>query len=70
MSIRDIHKEEYYSMDWKVLKWINGKALNQCEVVKPVGSMSKFGPSKTRCTLLIGSRNDFIRSGFDALRNE
>jgi hypothetical protein len=64
------YKEQYYSMALKVMTLINGKALDQCEVVKPVGSVSKFGPAGTQYPLLIGSRIDFVRSGGDALRKE
>lgn len=42
--------------------WIKGKALEQCEVVKPVVAVSEFGPAGTHCPLLI------VRSGSDALR--
>ena len=60
----------YYSMVMKCELWINGKALDQCEVVKPVVAVSKFGPSGTHCPLLIGSKIDFVHSDGDAIRYE
>ena len=48
------HKEQYYSMLLKCLAWINGKALEQYELVKPVVTVSEFGPSGTRYPGRIG----------------
>jgi hypothetical protein len=48
------HKERYYSLSMKCKAWINSKALDQCEVVKPVIPVIKFGPVGTYCPLLIG----------------
>ena len=42
------HMEQYYSMSMKCQAWINGKARKQYEPVKPVVSVSEFGPSRTR----------------------
>ena len=42
------HKKQYYGMLLKCLAWINGKALEQYEVVKPVVILSKYGPAATR----------------------
>ena len=42
------HMEQYYSMLLKCLAWINGMALEQYEVVKPVVISSKYGPDETR----------------------
>ena len=41
------HKEQYYSMLLKCLNWINWKARDQYEVVKPVVILSKYGPAAT-----------------------
>ena len=57
-------------MTSKFKAWLNGKARDQYEVVKPVVTVGKFGPAGTRCTLPIGSRIDCVRSGGDSLRNE
>jgi len=37
------HKEQYYSMSLKCMAWINGKDQDQCEVVQPFVTVSKFG---------------------------
>ena len=37
--------EQYYNMLLKCLACINGKALEQYEVVKPVVKFSRFGPA-------------------------
>jgi hypothetical protein len=42
------HMEQYYSMSMKCQALINGKACEQYEAVKPVVSVSEFGPSRTR----------------------
>ena len=53
------------------MAWINGKARDKCEIVKPVVPVSKFGTAGSQCPLLIGSRIDFVRSGVgETLRNE
>jgi hypothetical protein len=59
-----IQKERYYSMLLKSLLWINGKALDQCEVKKPALAMSSFGPKGTPRPLLIGAI-DYIHRGGD-----
>ena len=41
-------KEQYDSMLLKCLALINGKALEQYEVVKPVVILTKYGPAATR----------------------
>jgi hypothetical protein len=41
------HMERYYSMLLKCLAWINGKALEQYEAVKPVVKFSLLGPTAT-----------------------
>ena len=56
-------KERYYSMVLKCLVWINGKPMNQCEVVKPAFAVSEFGPKGTTCPLLIDAKIDYIRRG-------
>ena len=40
-DVNQTHKEQYYSMLLKCLAWINGEALEQYEVVKPV-ILSKY----------------------------
>ena len=40
--------EPYYGMSMKCQAWINGKARDQYEAVKPVVSVSEFVPSRTR----------------------
>jgi len=64
------HKVRYYSMVMKCEAWINGKALDQCEVVKPVVAVREFGPAGMHCPLLIGSKIDFVRSGGDVLMSQ
>ena len=39
--------EQYYSMSMKCQAWINGKAREQYEAVKPVVSVNEFGLSRT-----------------------
>ena len=36
------HMEQYYSMSMKCQAWMNGKARDQYESVKPVVSVSEF----------------------------
>jgi hypothetical protein len=43
-DVNQRHMEQYYSMLFKCLAWINGKALEQYEVVKTVVILSKYGP--------------------------
>ena len=57
------HEERYYSMVLKCLVWINRKALDQCEVVKPAVAVSEFGLKGTPCPLLIGAMIAYIRRG-------
>jgi len=47
-DVNQRHVEQYYSMLLKFLAWINGKALEQYEVVKHVVILSKYGPAATR----------------------
>jgi len=56
------HKEQYYSMLLKCLAWINGKARDQYEVVKPVIILSKYGPAATRYPGRIRHMIESIRS--------
>ena len=44
-DVNQRHMEQYYSM---LLKWMNGKPLEQYEFVKPVVILSKYGPAATR----------------------
>jgi len=41
-DVNQSHKEQYYSMILKSLAWINGKAREQYEVVKPVVTLRKY----------------------------
>ena len=41
-AVNQRHKEQYYSMRLKCLARINGKALEQYEVVKPVFTLGKY----------------------------
>jgi len=41
------HMKRYYSMLLKCLAWINGKALEHYEAVKPVVKFSLLGPAAT-----------------------
>ena len=56
-------KELYYSMVLKCLVGIKGKALDQCEAVKPAVAVSEFQPKGTPSPLLIGAKIDYIRRG-------
>jgi hypothetical protein len=58
------HKEQYYSMLLKCPAWINGKALEQYEVVKPV-KLSKYGPAATRYKVRTRRMIESIRSSVD-----
>ena len=60
-----MQKELYYSMVMKCLVWLNGKALDLREVVKPVVAVIRFGTKGTPCSLLIGAKIDYIRRGGD-----
>jgi len=44
-----VHKAEYYSLSWKCWIWINGKALNQQEVVWSQVTYMQFGTENTGC---------------------
>jgi len=59
------HKEQYYSMSFKCITWINGKARDHCEVVQLVVTVSKFGPAGTRHPGLIGLRMETIRNSVE-----
>jgi hypothetical protein len=54
--------EQYYSMSMKCQALINGKACEQYEAVKPVVSVSEFGPPRTRHPGQIASMTESIRS--------
>ena len=54
--------EQYYSMLLKSFAWINGKALEQYEAVKPVITLSKYGPAATYYQGLIRGKIESIRS--------
>ena len=41
------HMEQFYSMSMKCQAFINGKARAQYEAVKPVVSVSEFGPPRS-----------------------
>jgi hypothetical protein len=56
------HMEQYYSMSMKCEAWINGKARDQYEAVKPVRSVSEFGPMRTRYPGQIACIIESIRS--------
>jgi hypothetical protein len=38
------HKTRYYNMRLKRVLWLNGKALNQEEIVQPEWTNTKIGP--------------------------
>jgi hypothetical protein len=59
------HKEQYYNILFKCLAWINGKALEEYEVVKPVVILSKYGPEATRYPGRIRRMMESIRSCVD-----
>jgi hypothetical protein len=61
-NVNQRHKEQYYSIILKCQAWINGKARDQYELVKPVGTVSKFGPAGTRYPGRIGLTIESIRS--------
>ena len=54
--------EQYYSMLLKCFAWINGKALEQYEAVKPVITFSEYGPAATEYEGLIRGKIESIRS--------
>ena len=56
------HMERYYSMLLKCLAWINGKALEQYEAVKPVVKFSLLGPAATNYPGPIRCKIESIRS--------
>ena len=60
-DVNQSHREQYYSMILKCQAWINGKARDQYEVVKPV-TLSKYGPAGTRYPERIGHMIESIRS--------
>jgi len=63
-DVNQRHKEQYYSMLFKCLAWINGKALEQYEVMKPV-ILSKYGPTATRYPGRIQRMIESIRSSVE-----
>jgi len=56
------HMEQYYSMSMKCQAWINWKAREQYKAVKPMISVSEFGPPRTRYPGQIASMIESIRS--------
>jgi hypothetical protein len=46
----------------KCFAWINGKALEQYEALKPVITFSKYGPAATYYQGLIRGKKESIRS--------
>jgi len=64
-DVNQRHKEQYYSMLLKCLAWINGHALEQYEVVKPVVILSKYGPAATRYPRRIRRMIESIRSSVE-----
>ena len=65
-----IHMEQYYSMSMKCHAWINGKACEQYEAVKPVRSVSEFGPTRTCYPGQIACMIESIRSVEQSLIEE
>ena len=63
-DVNQRHMEQYYSRLLKCLAWINGKALEQYEVVKPV-ILSKYGPAATRYPGRIRRMIESIRSSVE-----
>ena len=61
-DVNQSHKEQYNSMSLKCQAWINGKARDQYEAVKPVVTVSKFGTAGTRYPGRIGLMIESIRS--------
>ena len=61
-DVNQRHKEQYYSMLLKCFAWINGKALGQYAVVKPVVLLSKYGLDATRYPVRIRRMIESIRS--------
>ena len=68
LGITISHEQWYYSMTLKFIVWINVKALNQQEVVKPNIVMRNFGSEGTHCPLLMGYRIDYVRSDCEGQR--
>ena len=64
-NVNQRHKEEYYSMLLKCLGWINWKALEQYEVVKPVVILSKYRAAATRYPGRIRRMIESIRSSVE-----
>ena len=66
MEVNRRHMEQYYSMLLKCFAWINGKAVEQYEVVKPVVKFSRFGPAASgypgliRCKIVSIRRSSSI----------
>ena len=52
------HMKQYYSVSLKCQAWINGKYV----AVKPVVSVSEFGPARTRYPVQIAYMIESIRS--------
>ena len=47
-DVNQSHKEQYYRMSLKCQAWINGKAREQYEAVKPVVTVRNIRPLETR----------------------
>jgi len=56
------HMEQYYSMILKCFAWINGKAVEPYEVVKPVITFSEYGPAASDYPGQIRCKLESIRS--------
>ena len=61
MEVNRRHMEQYYSMLLKCLARINGKALEQYEVVEPVVKFSRLGPAASDYPGLIRCKIESIR---------
>ena len=61
-DVNQSHKEQYYSMIFKFLAWIFRKVRDQYEVMKPIVTLSKYGPAGTRYPERISHMIESIRS--------
>jgi hypothetical protein len=64
-DVNQSHKEQYYSMLLKCLAWMNGKARDRYEVMKPVVTLSKYGLAETRYPEWISHMIESIRSSIE-----
>ena len=62
IQVNRSYMERYYSMLLNCLPWINGKALDQYEAVKPVVKFSLLGPAATDYPGPIRCKIESIRS--------